>query len=289
MIQLVSEVLPAGIVNVVSGGDQLGAMMTTHSGFDKIVFTGSIPTGKKVMESAAQHVTPLTLELGGNDAGIILPGSDPAAFAERLFWGSMINSGQTCGALKRLYVHEDDYVATCEALMVIAERTPFGNGRDPDILLGPIQNRAQFSKVEELVSNAQAAGATVLCGGNPVGGSNFFYPVTLVGDIEAGVRLVDEEQFGPVLPIIRYRCLDEAINAANATVFGLDASVCGEDGLMLHEVGEGLEAGTVFINKHAEIAPHVPLGGIKSSGLGVAFGQEGLEAYTSIKVINQAV
>lgn len=288
MVELMNEALPAGLVNVISGGDELGAELTNHPGIDKIVFTGSIATGKKVMASAANRVTPVTLELGGNDAGILLPGEDPARFAEGLFFGSMINSGQTCGALKRLYVHENDLDATVEALVGFSGNIPMGDGMDENSLLGPLQNERQFKRVIELVEDAKAAGGTCVTGGEPMGGPNYFYPVTFVTGISDGVRLVDEEQFGPVLPIVTYTDLDDAIARANGLDFGLDASVWGSDAEETARVAAQLEAGTVFINKHAEIQPHVPFGGIKCSGLGVEFAEEGLAAYTSIKIINKA-
>ena len=288
MVELINEVLPAGLVNVVSGGDELGAELTNHPGIDKIVFTGSIATGKKVMASAANRVTPVTLELGGNDPGIILPGTDPAKFVEGLFFGSMINSGQTCGALKRLYVHEDDLDAVAGALVEFSKNIPMGDGMDESSMLGPLQNKRQFDRVVELVEDAKAHGGKVLIGGEPVGGSNYFYPVTFITGVSDGVRLVDEEQFGPVLPIITYTDLDDAIRRANGTDFGLDASVWGEDRDETARVAALLEAGTVYENKHADIAPHIPFGGIKCSGIGVEFGEEGLAAYTSIKVINAA-
>ena len=288
MVELMNEVLPAGLVNVVSGGDELGAQLTSHTGIDKIVFTGSIATGKKVMASAAERVVPVTLELGGNDPGILLPGTDPAKYAEGLFFGSMINSGQTCGALKRLYVHEDDLDATTEALVEFSKNIPVGDGMDENSLLGPLQNERQFNKVVELVEDAKANGGTAVVGGEATGGANYFYPVTFVTGVSDGVRLVDEEQFGPVLPIVTYTDLDDAIARSNGTQFGLDASVWGDDRQETARVAAQLEAGTVFENKHAEIAPNIPFGGIKCSGFGVEFGEEGLAAYTSIKIINAA-
>lgn len=288
MIELFNEVLPPGLINVVSGGDELGAELTTHEGIDKIVFTGSIATGKKVMASASNNVTPVTLELGGNDAGIMLQGTDPAQFAEGLFFGSMVNSGQTCGALKRLYVHEDDLEATVAALSGFSANIVMGDGMDENSVLGPLQNERQFKRVIELVEDAKANGGTCVTGGEPAGGPNFFYPVTFVTGISDGVRLVDEEQFGPVLPIITYTHIDDAIARANGLDFGLGASVWGTDADECTRVAAQLEAGTVFINKHAEIRPHIPFGGIKCSGLGVEFAEEGLTAYTSIKIINAA-
>ena len=288
MVELINEVLPPGLLNVVSGGDELGAELTNHRGIDKIVFTGSIATGKKVMASAANSVTPVTLELGGNDPGIMLPGTDPSQFVEGLFFGSMINSGQTCGALKRLYVHEDDLDAVSSALVEFSKNIPMGDGMEESSMLGPLQNKRQFDRVVELVEDAKAHGGKVLIGGEATGGANYFYPVTFVTGVSDGVRLVDEEQFGPVLPIITYTDLDDAIRRANGTDFGLDASVWGADRDETARVAAQLEAGTVYENKHADIAPHIPFGGIKCSGIGVEFGEEGLAAYTSIKVINAA-
>jgi acyl-CoA reductase-like NAD-dependent aldehyde dehydrogenase len=288
LVQLINEVLPAGLVNVISGGDDLGAALSRHPAVGKMVFTGSTATGRKVMESAAPTLKLLTLELGGNDAGIVLPDADPKAIAERVFWGAFINSGQTCGALKRLYVHSSIYSATCDALVDVASSVKMGDGMDTANMLGPIQNERQFGRVVDLVAEARASGATILTGGHPTG-RGYFYPVTLVADIREGTRLVDEEQFGPVLPIIRYSDVEDAIRRANGTEFGLDASVWGRDVKTAQRVADQLEAGTVWINKHGQIAPHVPMGGIKSSGVGVEFGEEGLAAYTTIKIINAAV
>ena len=285
LVRLINEVLPAGVVNVTSGGDELGAALSRHPTVGKMVFTGSTATGRKVMANAAASLKLLTLELGGNDAGIVLPDADPKAIAERLFWGAFINSGQTCGALKRLYVHDSIYTAVCDALVDVAKSVKMGDGMDPANVLGPIQNERQFKRVIEFVDEARASGATILTGGRPLG-QGYFYPVTLVANIEEGARLVDEEQFGPVLPIIRYADVDDAVRRANGTEYGLDASVWGNDQEAVNKVVRALEAGTVWVNKHAQIAPHVPMGGIKSSGMGVEFGEEGLAAYTTIKVIN---
>ena len=289
MIELIAAALPPGLVNVIAGGDQLGAELSKHPRIGKIVFTGSIATGKKVMASAAPTLKPLTLELGGNDAGIVLPDADMKKLVEPMFWGAFINSGQTCGALKRLYVHDSIYDTVCQALVDYGRNVPMGDGLDENNVLGPLQNERQFRKVIELVDDARAHGAKVLLGGAPRPGTGYFYPVTILAEARDGMRVVDEEQFGPVLPVIRYHDLDEAIARANGTEFGLDASVWGSDRAQTAAVAARLEAGTVFVNKHAEIAPNVPFGGIKCSGLGVEFGVEGLEAYTTIKVVNAAL
>ncbi len=288
MFELVAQALPPGLINVISGGDELGAALARHADVNKVVFTGSIATGKKIMSGAAPTLKPLTLELGGNDPAVVLPDAEPEKIAEGLFWGSMINSGQTCGALKRLYVHDSLFDRTCEALVAFSRKIAMGDGMVESNLLGPLQNERQFNRIVELVEDARAQGGTVLCGGEPAAGNGYFYPVTFVTDISDGTRLVDEEQFGPVLPIVRYTDVDDAILRANGLEYGLDASVWGSDPKETSRVAARLEAGTVWVNKHAEIAPHVPFGGIKCSGLGVEFGEEGLAAYTSIKVINAA-
>lgn len=288
LFELVAAALPAGLINVVSGDDALGAALSRHPDINKVVFTGSIATGKKIMASAADTLKTLTLELGGNDPAIVLENADPDKIAEGLFWGSMINSGQTCGAIKRLYVHDRIYDQTCQALAAFASQIPMGDGMDTNSILGPLQNERQFKRVVELLEDAKANGGRIICGGELPGGNNYFVPVTLVADVQDGSRLVDEEQFGPVLPIIRYTDLDEAIAHANGLDFGLGASVWGSDAEQARAVAARLEAGTVYINKHAEIAPHVPFGGIKCSGIGVEFGLEGLAAYTHIKIVNAA-
>ena len=288
MIELISAALPPGLINIVAGDNDVGAALSRHPSIAKVVFTGSIETGKKVMASASPTLKALTLELGGNDAGIVLPDADMGALVEPMFWGAFINSGQTCGAIKRLYVHDSVYDAVCDALVAYGRKIPMGDGMDVGNVLGPLQNERQFRKVIELVEDAKSHGARVLLGGTARPGPGYFYPVTFLADCTEAMRVVAEEQFGPVLPILRYTDLDDAIVRANDTSFGLDASVWGKDKPALNAVAKRLEAGTVFINKHAEIAPNVPFGGIKCSGLGVEFGVEGLAAYTTIKIINAA-
>ena len=193
MVELMNEVLPPGVVTCVSGDDSLGAAMSTHPGIAKMVFTGSTVTGRKIMASAAPTLKRLTLELGGNDAGVVLPDADPKAIAPGLFWGAFINGGQTCAALKRLYVHDSIYDAVCDALVEFAATVPMGDGRDESNQLGPIQNEMQFKRVCALVDEAKQAGGRILCGGAPRGGNGYFYPITFVADVQEGTRLVDAQ------------------------------------------------------------------------------------------------
>ncbi len=285
LVEIMNEVLPPGVVNVVTGDDKafnLGGAMSAHPDIRKIVFTGSCATGQKVMQSAAATMKRLTLEMGGNDAGIVLPDADPAKIAEGLFWGAFINNGQTCAAMKRLYVHDSIHDAVCEALVAYAKAIPVGNGMDEASILGPIQNRMQFDKVSRLVADAKERG-NVLLGGAP--GEGLFFPPTLVSGLRNGDALVDEEQFGPALPIIRYSDVDEAIRLANDSPNGLGGSVWSSDIEAAKKVASRMACGSVWINKHGAIQPNAPFGGVKSSGIGVEFAEEGLAEYTDIQVV----
>jgi acyl-CoA reductase-like NAD-dependent aldehyde dehydrogenase len=285
-VDLMNEVLPAGVLNSLSGDDRavnLGALMSAHPGIRKIVFTGSSETGRKVAASASATMKRLTLEMGGNDAGIVLPDADPKAIAEGVFWGAFINNGQTCAAIKRLYVHEDVYDAVCEELVNYARGVSVGDGTEEGTALGPMQNRMQFDKVSRLVADAKSRGR-VLIGGEP--GEGLFFPPTIIADLEDGVALVDEEQFGPALPVIKYRDIDDAIARANDSPWGLGGSIWSKDIQKARGLALRLETGSAWVNKHVAIQPDAPFGGVKGSGLGTEFGEEGLQEYTDIQVLS---
>jgi len=285
-VELANEVLPAGVLNIVTGEGGLGRLITSHPGIQKIVFTGSTPTGKGIMKSAADTLKKVTLELGGNDAGIVLPDVDVNAIAPKIFATSFINSGQTCAALKRLYVHDSIYDDMCAALTQFAENVKMGNGMDDGIDFGPVQNRAQLDIVRELADAARADGGRFLVGGKAMSGPGYFYPLTLVADVTDGCRLVDEEQFGPILPIIKYSDIDEVIERSNNNPNGLGGSVWSNDIDKAKAIAARMECGSVWINGHALVKPHVPFGGVKDSGLGVEFGQIGLEEYTNVQAVH---
>ena len=287
LVELLNEVLPKGVLNVVAGRDDLGQMMTEHPHIQKIVFTGSCATGRKVMQTASSTLKRVTLELGGNDAGIVLPDANPKEIAERLFWGAFINNGQTCAALKRLYVPDNIYDEVCDALVDYAKSVTVGHGLEENSVLGPIQNQMQYDKVVDLVEDAKRNGARILCGGEAPEGPGFFYPVTIVAGATDGMRIVDEEQFGPVLPVIRYTDLDDAIERANALDVGLGGSAWSSDPDKAKAVAARLECGTAWVNNHGAIKPFAPFGGVKGSGLGVEFGELGLKEYTSVQVVHQ--
>lgn len=269
MVELFNMVLPPGVLNVVTGDNSIGAALSRHPDVAKMTFTGSTNTGKKIMASAVDTLKRLILELGGNDAGIVLPGADPKAIAEEVFWGAFNNTGQTCAALKRLYVHDSVYETMCNELVEVTKRMPLGDGNLEENLLGPVQNEMQFNKVEELVEDARDKGGRILTGGHRLNRRGYFYPITLVADATDDMRLVAEEQFGPALPILRYSTIEEAITRANASEFGLGASVWGSDPAETRKVASQLESGSVWINKHGAIQPNAPFGGVKQSGMGV--------------------
>ena len=250
------------------------------------MFTGSTETGRKIIEASAGNLARLTLELGGNDAAIVLPGTDAKAIAQDLFWGAFINTGQTCAALKRLYVPDSIYDEVVDSLSAFAAQMPMGVGLEEQNVLGPLQNEMQFNVVDRLVESAKASGARVVMGGNPDREApGYFYPTTLIADIDPQNELVQEEQFGPALPIIRYTDLDEAIRLANEVEVGLGGSVWSSDRDRARSVAARIEAGTVWINSHGTINPFVPFGGAKQSGYGQEFGVAGLKAVAQPQVI----
>ncbi|CVN06873.1 aldehyde dehydrogenase family protein [Micrococcus luteus] len=287
LTHVMNQALPEGVLQVLAGDGELGRAFTAHGGIDKITFTGSTATGKAIMKGAADDLKRITLELGGNDAGIVLDDADPKAIAEGLFWGAFINTGQTCAALKRLYVPDALYDAVCEELVAVARAMPMGNGLEEQNVLGPLQNKAQYDIVARLVQAAKDGGARVLLGGDPDGSApGYFYPTTLVADIDNDNPLVAEEQFGPALPIVRYTDLEQAIAWANGLEVGLGASVWSPDVERAKEVALRLEAGSVWINKHGAIDPRVPFGGVKQSGMGREFGELGLKEMAEAKSIS---
>lgn len=286
MVRLIAEVLPPGVLNTVSGAGETGALLVENEGVDKITFTGSTATGIRIASTAARRLIPTTMELGGNDAAIVLPDVEPNEIAMGLFWGAFLNMGQTCACAKRLYVHESIHDIVVDRLKEISQNMPMGNGMEPGIAIGPIQNRMQFDKVNRLVELAKNSGANIVCGGEPSEGPGNFFPPTLITNVRDGDPIVDEEQFGPVLPIIKYKNVDEAIKSANRLNVGLGASVWSSNVEEAQAVAQQLCAGTVWINQHGMVHPMVPFGGVKSSGWGVEFGLEGLKGMTRAQVIS---
>lgn len=288
MGEVLAAVLPPGVLNVVSGGDELGGWMTAHPLVRKISFTGSVATGKKVAAAAAPDLKRVTLELGGNDPAILLDDVDPAAVADKVFSSAFSNSGQVCIAIKRVYAPERLYDQVVEALAERARAARVGDGMDEGTELGPINNKPQFDRVSELVADAIRGGGRAAAGGAPLDRPGYFFAPTVLAGVSDGTRIVDEEQFGPALPVIAYRDVDDAVNRANATHYGLGGSVWSADPDRAADVAERLEAGTAWVNSHSRLAPHQPFGGAKWSGIGVEHGPWGLLGYTEIQVVYRA-
>lgn len=279
--ELVGGVFPAGVLNVVTGGDELGPWMTAHPDIDKISFTGSTATGRRVMASAAPNLKRLTLELGGNDAAIVLPDVDIAATAPALFWAAFKNSGQICVATKRLYIHADIYDELTAAIVDYAKTVKIGDGSQQGVTMGPVQNAQQFERVVSLIEDARASGLKFLAGGEVDSGQEgYFVPVTIIDNPPESARVVQEEAFGPVLPVLKFDDIDDVIARANATEYGLAGSIWSADIERALEIAERLETGTVWINEVQHLAPNAVFGGHKQSGVGAENGMEGLLEYT---------
>jgi acyl-CoA reductase-like NAD-dependent aldehyde dehydrogenase len=288
MGEILRDLVPAGVLNVVSGGNELGQQMTEHPIPRGVSFTGSIATGKKVNVSAAADLKRVLLELGGNDAAIVLDDADPADVADKLFWPAFRNSGQVCMAVKRVFVPEELQPQLVQALVAKVRAAKVGNGLDEGTLLGPINNEPQFERVKGLVAEAIADGAVAVAGGHPIEGDGYFFEPTILTNVAEGTRIVDEEQFGPALPILTYHTVPEAIERANATNYGLGASVWSSDPLRAAEVAEKLEAGTVWVNTHQQVTHDAPFTGVKWSGLGSEMGLWSIYAYTDPQTLYRA-
>ena len=288
MAELLKDVIPRGVLNVVSGGDELGAWMTSHPDVRKIAFTGSIATGKSVAAAAAPDLKRVTLELGGNDPAIVLPDAHPAAISERLFRAAFENSGQVCVAIKRVYVPEQHYASYADEFVRIADSVKLGNGLDEATELGPVNNDRQFERVLDLIDDARQHGGRIVAGGARRGKQGYFIEPAIATDLPDDARLVVEEQFGPALPLLSYREVDDAIERANAGMFGLAASIWSADTQRAAEIGGELECGMVWVNQHLNIAPQVPMGGWKWSGIGVENGIWGLLQFTQMQVVEVA-
>jgi acyl-CoA reductase-like NAD-dependent aldehyde dehydrogenase len=285
--ELCAEVLPPGVVNVIVDQNDLGEALTSHPDIAKVAFTGSTATGKKVMASAAQTLKRLTLELGGNDAAIVLDDVDPKDVAPKLFAAATMNSGQVCLAIKRLYVHDSIYDEMCEELGKLAETTIVDDGIKQGTQMGPLQNKAQFEKVKGFLDEAKRYGK-IVAGGGVLPRKGYFVSPTIVRDIPDDARLVREEQFGPIVPVLRYDDLNDAIARANDSDYGLGCTVWSSDPERALDVARRVEAGVIWINKHLDLPPDIPMGGAKQSGIGAELGQEGLQEFTQAKIINMA-
>lgn len=283
--EILRDVFPPGVLNIITGGDDLGPWMTSHPGFAKISFTGSSETGKRVMESAAKDLKRLTLELGGNDAAIVLPDVNVDEIAEKIFFGAFANTAQICVATKRLYVHEDVYDALRDRLVAIAKMTKVGDGAEQGTVMGPIQNKRQYDRVLDLLESAKAEGLTLLQGSDIPDNAGYFIPVTIVDNPPESSRVVQEEAFGPILPMMKFSDVDDVIRRTNDSEYGLAGAVWSADTEKALSIADALDTGTVWINHNLNLRPDTPFAGRKNSGFGVENGMEGLLEYMAPKSV----
>ena len=283
-----AEVFPAGVLNVIVDENDLGAVLSNHPDIAKVSFTGSTGTGRKVSAAGADTLKRITLELGGNDAAIILDDVSPAEIAPKIFGGAMMNSGQVCLAIKRVYAPASMYDALCEELATLAEDAVVDDGSKQGAQIGPVQNRMQYEKLLDYLRDARDSG-TIIAGGAPLAREGYFIAPTIVRDIADDAKLVREEQFGPILPVLKYEDIDDAIARANDSEFGLGGTVWSADPERGAEVAMKIDSGTVWVNKHLDIPFDIPFGGSKQSGIGREGGEEGLFAYTQPHVVNIAL
>lgn len=285
--EICREQLPAGVINIICDENDLGGQLTAHPDIAKVAFTGSTATGRKVMQSAADGIKRVTLELGGNDAAIVLDDVDVADAAAKVFHGAMLNAGQICVAIKRAYVPTSIYDRFCEELARMAEEMVVDDGAQQGAEIGPVQNRAQFEKVKEFLADAAAHGK-VIAGGSALDRPGYFIAPTIVRDIDRNARIVREEQFGPVLPVLAYDDVDALIDEVNDSPYGLAGTVWSKDRARATEIAMQIDSGTVWVNQHMAIDPEIPFRGAKQSGLGGELGQAGLHEYTQAHIVNIA-
>lgn len=286
-VELLNRVLPEGVLSVVHGDAAVGQALVGHRLVRKVSFTGSTAVGRAIMRQAADTVTPVTLELGGNDPAILLDDADVATAAARLATSAYFNAGQMCVAPKRAYVPEQLVDEFCEAFAAAAGAMVVGDPTAPGVTMGPLHNAAQLDVVRTLLEKALADGAELVHGGGrgtdlP---GHFLEPTLLRGCTDA-MGVVADEQFGPVFPVVGYRDLDEVLAVVNGQEFGLGASVWGRDVGRATEVAGRVEAGSVWVNQHNALEVELPFGGVKGSGFGREGGLPGLEEFLQVTVLS---
>jgi acyl-CoA reductase-like NAD-dependent aldehyde dehydrogenase len=284
--ELVRDALPPGVLNVVSGNDSLGSLMTSHPLVRMISFTGSVATGKRIAATAAADLKRVLLELGGNDPAIVLDDADVETVADGVFANAFANCGQICVAIKRVYAPKALYGQLVDALADRARAAQLGDGQAAGTDIGPLCNPAQRDRIQELVTDALGSGVRAAAGGSLTDGSGYFYEPTILAGLQGDERIVVEEQFGPALPIIQYSDFEQAIAQANDSHYGLGASVWTADPERGRTLAPQVESGTVWVNTHQSGIPGQPFGGLKWSGIGVEGGPWGMLAYAELQAIH---
>ncbi|NKJ44103.1 aldehyde dehydrogenase family protein [Novosphingobium sp. SG720] len=283
--EICAQVFPAGVVNVITDANDLGPHLTAHPDVAKIGFTGSTATGKRIAANGADTLKRVTLELGGNDPAIVLDDVDVRETAKAIFANAFLNCGQVCLAIKRAYVHADIYDAMAAELARLAQEAVVGDGLEQGTQIGPIQNAMQFDKIKGFLDSARADGV-IIAGGAAMERAGYFIAPTIVRDVTDGMKIVDEEQFGPILPLVKFDDVEDVIARANASDYGLGGSVWSADVGRAADIAARIDSGQVWVNQHLAIGPHIPMAGFKQSGLGVEQGVEGLAEYAQVQVVN---
>ncbi|MFD5655863.1 aldehyde dehydrogenase family protein [Streptomyces hirsutus] len=284
--EIFDKILPDGLVTVLVGDTRLGEAMVRHPRIEKISFTGSTATGRRIMEAASARIKRLTLELGGNDPAILLPDADVSGAVEGVAAVAFRNAGQVCIAPKRVYVHRSRYDEAVDAFRAYLDRQRVGDGQHEDVTIGPVNNDRQRTWLQDLTASVARDGGTLHVSTADTDLPGYFVRPAVVTGLGGEARLVTEEQFGPLLPILPYDEVDEAVTAANATDYGLGASVWGPDTDAAREVAARVRSGTRWVNQHGPAELDVPFGGVNQSGLGTELGQEGLDAFAESRVTN---
>ncbi|WOE33227.1 MULTISPECIES: aldehyde dehydrogenase family protein [unclassified Acinetobacter] len=286
LVEIINRHLPKGVCNLILGKGDIGQALSEHPQIAKVTFTGSTRTGQNILAHSVKTLKSVVLELGGNDVGIVLDDVDIETTAEKIFASAFLNVGQTCAALKRLYIHENIYDALTAQLVKIAERQHIGNGLNPQVSFGPVQNAAQYHKVKALIADAVAHGGIIINKIPTLPEQGYFIAPTLMTAVKEGIALVDEEQFGPVLPILKFNDINDVIQRTNHSNFGLGGSIWTQDLEQAAWIASQMETGTVWINSHSDLSPAAPFGGWKLSGLGYSFGLDGLLLFTHKQAVH---
>ncbi|WDF75114.1 aldehyde dehydrogenase family protein [Novosphingobium sp. KACC 22771] len=285
--EVAADILPPGVFQTLADANDLGGALTSHPGIAHVSFTGSTATGKKVLANTADTLKRFTLELGGNDAALVLDDADVTKVAPAIFGAAMVNAGQVCLAAKRVYAPRAMYDDLCDALGDLARAAVVGDGLDQGSQIGPVQNAAQYAKLIDYLAEAREQGR-IVAGGAAIEREGYFIAPTIVRDLPDDARLVREEQFGPVLPVLPYDDLGEAVAAINASEYGLGGTIWTGDAERGERVAMLIDSGTVWVNRHLDLPFDVAFGGAKQSGLGRQQGMEGLLEFTQAKIINVA-
>jgi len=287
--EVAAEVLPPGVLQTLVDQNDLGPLLTSHPDVAHVSFTGSTPTGKKVLGSAADTLKRFTLELGGNDAAIILDDADLTLVAPKVYRAATLNAGQICFAAKRVYAPRAMMDELCDALVKLASESVVGDGLEQGTTIGPIQNKLQYDKVLGFIEDTRKNGGKIIAGGEPYAGEGYFIAPTVVRDLPDSSRLVREEQFGPVIPVLAYDDINDVVARVNDSEYGLGGSIWTPNIDHGIAVASRIESGTVWVNQHMALPFDVPFGGAKQSGIGLQNGIAGMEDFTQLRIVNAAL